>query len=809
MCFKRITAVILLFGLANFCFSTITAQTKVSGKICDEKNQALPGASVLLLNAADSSLAKGNISNEDGSFLLELYSPGDYWLRVTMIGFESYQSDIFTLANNESKSLPNIVLSESAEQLKEVQVVAKRPLYEQKIDRMMINVAASSVNAGGNALEVLQRSPGVLVNKQSNSISMSGKFGIIIMVNGKVSPLPPDAIISMLEGMRADNIERIELIHTPPASFDAQGSAGIINIVLKQSADNGLNGGYSINGGYGKREKFGAGLNMNFRKGKLNLFGNYSYQFNHNPQVFTNYRGIYREGDFIETDGSSDRSPDLSVQNGRFGADFQLSPKTVIGVVGNFFDRYWDMEAETEIFHRTNGQLDSTTHMFTNEINHWNSWGGNFNVAHKFNDKQNLSFDADYIYYNISNPSDYRYFTEFGHGNMGAVQQLRVEKETPINIFVGKADYTHSLGKNTQFEAGVKAAKSFFDNDVRVEELMQENWLADSMFTSRFKLTEDIAAAYSTISFKINEKTDMKIGLRYEFTNSRLGAEGQPAVFDRQYGSFFPSVYLLRTINENQSINLSYSRRIYRPGFTQLAPVFIFYDPSTIQGGNPSLQPAFVHAIRTDYRYKIFNLTLEYNLETQAIRDIPHVDVEANSTFFYPENNGKTHTAYAMINFNLQPTPWWEMQNNAFIAYQNFENEYEGERFNIPSKFIGIFSSQSFKLPKKFSIELSAQYITANNSGVMKYQDNGNLNIGIQKELGEKWGKLSFNVNDIFVTNNYFGTADQPELNLLVKSSYQQAERVFMLTWSNNFGNEKLKEARQRSGGAEDERRRL
>ncbi|MBK9013983.1 MAG: TonB-dependent receptor [Saprospiraceae bacterium] len=806
---KQFAAALLLLGLYFFCLSPTLAQSQLSGEVTDIRDHPLPGASVLLLNAADSSLAKGNVSNNDGTFRLEEINNGNYLLRVTMVGFADYQSAVFPLENAGSKSLPPVVLVEEASELKEVQVVAKKPFFEQKIDRMNINVAASSVNAGGNALAVLQRSPGVLVNKQSNSISMSGKSGVIIMINGKISQLPPDAIISLLEGMLADNIERIELIHTPPASFDAQGSAGVINIVLKQTADAGLNGGYSINGGYGKREKYGTSFNLNYRKNKLNLFGNYSLQFDHNPQVFTNYRGIRRDGDFIETDGRSIRAPDLYNQNARFGADFQLTPKTVVGVVGNYFDRYWDMAAENEILHRTNGVQDSTTRMFTNEINHWHSLAANFNVQHQFSDKQTLSFDADYIDYYIDNPSDYRFFTEYTDGGTGDEQQLRVSKETPINIAVAKADYSQTFKKETQLEAGVKFAQSLFDNDVRVENLENDGWLADSMLTSRFKLTEDIAAAYSTISFKLNEKTDMKVGLRYEYTNTNLGSKEQPDVVDRQYGSWFPSVYLMRKINENQSINLSYSRRIFRPGFTQLAPWLIFYDPSTVSGGNPSLQPAFVHAVRADYRYKVFNLTVEYNKETESMRDIPHVDVENNSHFTYPVNNGSTQTAYAMLNFAVQPTKWWETQNNIFVAWQSFEVKLEETDYHYDSYLTGFNTNHSFKLPRKFTVDVSGQYVTANRWGATKYRPNGSLNAGISKDLGEKWGKLSFNVNDIFLTNNYRGTTRQDDLNLYVKSGYLQAERVFMLTWSNKFGNKKLREARQRDGGASEERRRL
>lgn len=802
-------AAALLFGLNFFCHSATFAQAQVSGKITDGKNLPLPGATVLLLNAADSSLAKGNISNDDGTFRLEEIAGGNYLLRVTMIGFSEYLSTVFPLENTGRKSLETIVLNEEAAQLQEVQVVAKKPFFEQKIDRMNINVAASSVNAGSNALQVLQRSPGVLVNKQTNNISMSGKNGVIIMINGKISQLPQDAIISLLEGTLADNIERIELIHTPPASFDAQGNAGVINIVLKQTADAGLNGGYSVNGGYGKREKYGTGLNLNFRKGKLNLFGNYSMQFDHNPQVFTNYRGIQRDGDFIETDGRSVRAPDLWTQNGRFGADYQLTQKTTIGVLGSYFDRYWDMDAENKILHRTNGMQDSVTRMFTHELNRWHSVAGNFNVQHKFNDKQTLTFDADYIDYYIKNPSEYKYFTEFDNGEMGDVHELQLTKKTPINIAVAKTDYTQSFKNETQFEAGLKFAQSNFDNDVRVENLTPTGWQPDSMLTSRFKLTEDIAAAYSTVSFKLNAKTDMKIGLRYEYTNTNLGSKEQPNVVDRQYGSWFPSVYLMRKISDVQSINLSYSRRIFRPGFTQLAPYLIFYDPSTVSGGNPSLQPAFVQAIRTDYRYKILNLTVEYNYETESMRDLPHVDVVNNSHITYPENNGTTKTAYAMINVALQPTKWWETQTNMFLVWQQSAVKLEGTDITYDSYFLGVNSNHSFRLPHQFSLDISAFFITANRYGATKYQPNGTLNAGISKDFGDKWGKLSFNCNDIFMTNNYRGTTREDKLNLYVKSGYLQAERVFMLTWSGKFGNRKLRDARDRSGGADEERRRL
>lgn len=793
------------------CLSLNLAQAQVSGQVSNSQKEPLPGATILLLSAADSSLVKGQLSGEKGTFSFESMDPGEYTLQVSMLGFSPFWSEKWVVDNagNGKKDFGNIVLLEASTELSTVNVLARKPLFEQKIDRVVVNVGASATNAGGNALQVLQRSPGVLVNRQANGISIAGKNGIIIMINGKISRMPPDAIIQMLEGTASANIERIELIHTPPANFDAEGSAGIINIVLKQSAEAGLNGGYSLNLGYGRREKAGGGLHFNYRQRKVNLFGSYSYQFDHNPQVFTNYRGIERDGQFLETDGVSTRAPDLGIHNARLGADFQLSEKTVVGVIGTFFNRYWDMDAHNVIDLRTNNALENRIQMSTHEINQWRSGTANANIAHQISKTKSLSADVDYVYYKIHNPSDYDIKYQTANGVQTKESQLRVGKETPISILVGKLDYVEDFSKNTRFETGVKLALSRFDNDVQVEEFELNDWITDTSLTSRFKLREDVSAAYSSIGFKLNPKTDVKLGLRYEYTSTNLGSPTQPDVVDRQYGSWFPTVYLARTLTEKQSINLSYSRRIARPGFTQLAPYLIFYDPNTLQTGNPALQPAFVDALRVSYQYKTFNWVAEYNLETPSIRDIPVVNVAQNSQVTLPVNIGKTHTVFSFLSFPIQVTKWWSMQQTFFAVYQDFIYDYEGVSDHIASGFAGIQASQSFTLPRQTFIDLSANMVTANYYGLTKYKTNGVLSLGVRKKISDRWGELTLNVNDILLSSNYFGSANQPELNLKVRNSFEQAERVFMLTWSNKFGNQKLKDARQRDRGASEELRRL
>ena len=358
---KPILNGLFILAIQVLFLTTLKSQTSIRGLAQDDKSQALASATALLRQANDSTLVKGVICNDLGIFQFENLSAGNYFVEVDMLGYAPVFSKPISVNNDPGNiDLGKLQLSEDHTMLNEVSVVAKRPFLEQKIDRTIVNVANSITHAGGNALQVLQRSPGVQVNQLTNSISMAGKEGVVIMINGKISRLPADAIVQMLAGMTAENIDRIELIHTPPSNFDAEGSAGIINIVLKNTGDAGFNGGYSAKAGYGRGEKYGAGAYFNYRKKKVNWYGGYDYYLNNNPQVFTNYRGVQQGNDFLETATFSDRySTPYPTHNVRLGADFQLSPKTVFGALGTFFDGNWDMDATNDVTYSTNGNVAS------------------------------------------------------------------------------------------------------------------------------------------------------------------------------------------------------------------------------------------------------------------------------------------------------------------------------------------------------------------------------------------------------------------------------------------------------------------
>jgi outer membrane receptor protein involved in Fe transport len=254
----------LLLLLIVLLYGNMAYGQKVRGKVLEKDGKPLPFANVLLLSSKDSTLVKGAVTAENGSFSIENTKQGTYLVVVSMIGYQKTFSAIFTISEeNSTNTLPLLTVAPEDRQLDEVKVTAQKPLFEQQIDKLIVNVGNTLTAAGSTALDVLERSPGIVVNRQNNALSMSGKNGVLVMVNGKISRLPIDAVLQMLQGMQASNIEKIELITNPSARYDAEGDAGIINIVLKKNTDQGTNGTISLTMGHGYYEKPSASINLN------------------------------------------------------------------------------------------------------------------------------------------------------------------------------------------------------------------------------------------------------------------------------------------------------------------------------------------------------------------------------------------------------------------------------------------------------------------------------------------------------------------------------------------------------------------
>lgn len=801
----------IFIGSLLFVHTSGDAQSKIQGLVTDSQNAGIANANVLLLRSRDSLLTKGMVTSKSGAFAFENIAKGKYLITATFTGHDQvYSSPVEVMDKQGVINVGTLHLKAASLLLKDVTVTVKKPLFEQKVDRMVVNVANSITSAGSTALEVLERSPGIVVDRQNSVLSMNGKDGVVVMINGKINRMPISAVVQMLAAMTADNIEKIELITTPPANYDAEGNAGYINIVLKENTQYGTNGSYSLSGGYNKRETSEASINFNHRKGKVNLYGDYSISRLHSKQIFTFYHKVLYEGNVNETTSDALRDYVRLFNNGRLGLDYQVAKKTVIGALFSSYDNRFSLNSHNPGTVHSNQILDTIFKLNNKEVNDWFNYSANVNVQHNFSESEKLTFNLDYIHYKDNNPISYE--NQYYNGNNAFLydQQLTSAKKTPINIWVAAVDYAKKLSKKVDMEAGVKSTLSKFNNDVEIDRLSGTAWVKDGSLSAIYDLKEKVYAAYTSFNISVDEKTSVKAGLRYEHTTSNLNSETQKNIVDRRYGNFFPSLFFSRTINDNNAFNLSYSRRITRPTFNDMAPFVIFMDPYTFFSGNPALQPSITDVGSVSYTYKKKMLSLSYSYDANPITNFaPKIDPATNIATLAAENQKNQQTFSANLSIPVELNKWWNMQFNASGNFQQLNGYYKGDNIELKKDNLSLNTTQSFKLPKQYSIELNGFYQTGALFGIYKVNSFGALNIGVQKKLKNEKSNFRFNANNVLNSLVFKPTIDLPDQNLVVKGVLHFQYPSFSVTFTHNFGNQKLKGTRQRSSSAEDEKARV
>ncbi|MEM6723745.1 MAG: outer membrane beta-barrel family protein [Bacteroidota bacterium] len=799
---------VMVFSIAFL--PVLSAQSTISGLVQDAEGQAMAYANVLLLNASDSILLKGEITGENGNYTINRIPEGQYLVNVSMVGFEDIYSDPISLSGDgQPMDMPVLVLATASEALSEVQVVAKKPLFEQQIDRTIVNVQASITSAGGTALDVLEKSPGIIVNRQNGSISMAGKDGVVIMINEKENRMPVAALVEMLAGMSANSIERIELITTPPARYDAEGNAGIINIVMLQSSSYGVNGNYNVFGGYGLAEKFGGGLNFNARSNQVNVFGDFSFSRDRTIQKFGNARTVLIDDQLIGNSSLSDRDATRDVINGRLGVDIELSKKTVLGFLASGYDSRWDMDAFNDVEQTADGIIFQTQGIANTEINHWQHLSGNVNLQHKFGEGKQINADIDYLHFIDNNPTTYNIEFFDPTGALTFSQRTRAGKRTPIHVGIGKVDYSNQVNEKLKIEGGIKASIARFSNAVDVAEVINGEWVQDPILTQEYQLQEEIGALYATGNWQITEKTGLNVGLRYEYTMSNLGTLEQADIVDRKYGYLFPSVFISHNLNEDHGLNMSFSRRIQRPTYNDLAPFIIFLYPNTFFTGNAALQPGLTNAISASYRFKSYFLQLSYSYDEEPIaRFQPDVDAESNVLTVTSVNLEDRHSVNLSLTLPITLTKWWSVRFNKNLFWQQTNAIYQGSPVSTELVTFGMNGTSSFTLPRNFGVEVSGFYFSSGFNGLVKWKPAYSIDVGLQKKF-DNGAALRINMRDVFNTINWIGEANQPELNLISSNRYDIEGQILRVTWSQPFGNKKIKGNRNRQTGGDEERQRV
>ncbi|MGL1889648.1 MAG: TonB-dependent receptor [Reichenbachiella sp.] len=793
---------VLLLTSTTYLFS----QHTVKGRIVDHNNSGITYANVLLLSPIDSSLVKGAVTDGKGYYSLSGIKKGQYMIQSYMIGYGKSFSKVFNLSSDAQLSMQDIILAEDAAQLDEVVVQADKPLYEMEMGKMVINVTSSITSTGQSAIDVLEKSPGVNVNRQNNTFALGGKNGVIVLMNGKRSRMPIEAVYQLLSSLNAGDIEKIEIMTVPPAKYDADGDAGFINIVMKKGSAVGTNGTAMVNAGYGSGPRGGTSLNLSHQQKKFGIYGNYSFNYNERQILWNNYRENSTETESSISSTEADRYAIRPSHNYSLGFDYYLGKKTVISALMSGYNNGLDRDTFTNSNFNYSISPDTLIQLHIVEEDTWKHLMGNINIQHTFDNGQVINANLDYLTYQNFNLQTYENDYYDDQGNIIDSEENRLTKKTPIDIWVAKLDHSININDNIQVETGIKGTFSKLVNDVLFETNENDIWLPGDAFTSYADLTEDVLAAYTSLNAKFSDKTSMKAGLRVEQTKTYLSTVDEAGVVDRNYVDFFPSVFVSHKINKDNLIQLSYGRRITRPSFNEMAPWIIFLDPYTYFSGNANILPTYTNSFKTEYSYKSVLLSLQYSHDQDVIlRFQPTLDPETNVMVFAADNIDRRETISTNFSFPIHVNDWWEMQNNFSGNWQLIATDNEGTPYERSQFGFQVNSTQTFKLPHSFVMELSGFYVSPSINGYFNWLSRGFVNLGVQKSF-DKAGTLRLACNDIFETAQYrWQTTDDAEFDF--KGNYKYDKRVYTVTYTYKFGNSKAKKRKRSVGSAEEMRR--
>jgi outer membrane receptor protein involved in Fe transport len=800
----------LLFFFLHFISTALFAQELITidGLVKDGK-QNIPAATVLLYAVKDSSLVSTAITDENGKFSIHAKS-GEYYLVATSIGYDKVSTKPISVNGDKKYSVPPIMLSESAKNLSEVVISGARPVLERKADKLVFNIDATPSAAGLNALEVLKKAPGVVVDHNEN-ISLSGKTNVLVTIDGKQTYLSEEEVVSLLKSMQSSDIESIEIMNNPGARYEANSTGGVINIKTKKSKADGFNGSVALGGGYNSRISSNNSVNLNYRKKAFNIFGSYGY--------YTNQYGENLKIDRVTPAATdrlyfSQRNADTSkgqTNNFKIGTDFFLSQNHTIGflVKGNINDRSERSFSVTNIG-KSFSQTDSILRTPSDNGRYRENFSYNLNYKGVLDTAgQELTVDADYSTYDGTNRAFYqnRFFLPDGSFLKNG-QIYRNFAPSKIDIKAIKTDYVLPLNKTLKLEAGLKYANVESDNNFVFENQVENGWLQDPNRSNRFIYSEDVAAAYSTLSATLG-KISIQAGLRLENTHSVGNSVTLNETVDRNYTNLFPSVFISRNFNENNILNFSYSRKINRPNYQNLNPFVYYLDQYTYNQGNPNLRPEFATNFEATYLFKQkYSVALAYSHTSDVITQILLQNAALNSMYQTTLNLASDDVVSLTLNFPITISKWWNINNNILAYHKEVKAPNLGGFDLNSSQFTGnIYMQHNFTLSKLFSADASFFYSTPQIDGAYNLKTFFTSDAGLRYNFPNKAGNLKLGVSDVFHTQkpNIVSTLEGNEYNLRQWGTTTDVR----LTFTYRFGKSTVKSARNRETGLDAEQKRL
>lgn len=802
---------LLITALTLFCFTIGSAQNpgEITGKILSEDGEPTAYATVMLLSSADSTMVKASTTDEEGIYSLSGVDNGTYFIRATYVGFKNADSDKIDYQSGQQYAIPNLIMHVASEELDEVVVKSARPLIEVHPDKTVFNVEGS-INATGNtALELLRKSPGVVVDNNDN-IMLAGKSGVKIYIDDKPSPLSTEDLANYLKTMQSSEIDNIEIITNPSAKYDAEGNAGIINIRLKKDKSLGTNGSIDLGYRYGYSGKYSASGNINHRNKTLNAFGSYGY-FN---GAFKNEMYFIREQGGYSYDQDNHMEHSRDNHNFRAGTDFFVSERSTVGVLfsGNISDYDGNNNSVTNIAPLGSNELENILDARTDRSGERNNL--NFNVNYLYRGDKDLTWNVDLDFGRFRNDNYAFQPNRYYDPTYTIVTDERIFSTvapTEINIYTAKFDHERNwLGG--KFGFGAKLSFVETDNTYNYYDIPDGQPILNVDKSNNFVFDENINAAYLSYQRNLSQKWNLMLGIRVENTHSTGLLTSiqmtEDDVVERDYTDWFPSGGLTYQVNQKNNLRLNYSRRIDRPSYQDLNPFEFKLDELTFRKGNAFLKPQYASSLSFTHTYNYrLNTSLSYSWISDIFTEITKA-ISDSSSILTPVNLAEQTNISLTVSYPFQVSKWWNVYANLTAYRMHNEANIDGDIIDLDANAMSFYAQNTFLLPKGFKLELSGWYNSPSIwEGNWTTTSMYSIDVGIQKKLLDERANLKVSFTDVLDSQNWGGESTFG--TLYIKGGGNWESQQLRINFSYLFGNTQVKSARKRETGLEEESNRI
>ncbi len=768
--------------------------------ITDENGKPAEGAVVELLK--NNKLVKVAITDSKGNITFGKIEAGDYTFSISYGGHKPFVSQVYHFPSKINTT--TIQLEAASITLQDVSIVSKKPFIQQQPGKVVLNVDASVTNVGSTVLEVLEKSPGVSVDR-NGGIALQGKQGVLVLIDDKPTFLSGADLNNLLSSMSSSQVAQIELITNPSAKYDASGNAGIINIKTKKNKLKGFNGSFTVLGGQGVYPKNTDNLVLNYRKGKINTFLNY------NVNLIQYLTDLYALRKYYDTNHIVTAMLDQPTYfSGKFlnntfktGMDYFISPATTVGIgLGATFIYRNGINNGLATWQDAAGATDSAIVTVNKSKSRFTNGAINLNARHTISETQDISADIDWLHYSIRNN---QYFNNQLQTAGGYEEASRGNIPTIITILSGKIDHTVKLDKNTTLQSGWKSSSTSTDNTAFYENFDGTQWTEDFTKSNHFIYKENITAFYSSIEKKM-ERFSFQAGMRYENTGYKADQLGnvqqKDSSFSRHYDGVFPSGYISYQADSSNSFTLTTGRRIDRPPFQSLNPFYFIVNKYTYSTGNPFLLPQYSWNFELNHQYKnLLSSGVSYSIVKNYFSQIFLSDSSKSVLLYSQGNVGRTENLGLSSTITASPFQWWSFTFSAIYNHKELKG-FNGNRYSSTINQLTVNINNQFNFAKIYSGEISGFYTTKARNDIQELlYPTGQLSLGVSMPVLKKKGTLKLNARDIFHTNAMEGLTQFP--NATEYFIIHRDTRIITLSLTYRFG--KAYKAVKHSGGGADE----